>query len=95
MFRRFDTKHACDRQTELAWHIRTISYMLSHVKNEHDKELLFTQFHSVSIILFKCDKINFVILCTLCFQYVFCIFKITCTMFCAYVYDIIININIK
>ena len=41
MFSRFDTIHACDRQierqtdrqTELAWHIRAIAYMLSRVKN--------------------------------------------------------------
>jgi len=35
-FSRFDTIHACDgrtdRQTELAWHIRAIAYMLSRVK---------------------------------------------------------------
>ena len=32
-FSRFDTRHACDnRQTELAWHIRAIAYMLSRVK---------------------------------------------------------------
>ena len=41
-FSRFDTIHACDRQTdrqtdgqtELAWHICAIAYMLSRVKHD-------------------------------------------------------------
>jgi len=58
----FDTKHACDRQTdrrtdgqtrtELAWHIRAIAYMLSRVKSiKH----LYSSLSALICVLYMCS----------------------------------------